>query len=46
MLAKYKADFPDIPMVTIDDDFGGWKKTQSLHFGDGGIFDQLYKPTQ
>lgn len=36
---------PDIRLVTIDDPlFGGWAKAQPDHFGDGGIFDQLYKP--
>ena len=36
---------PDIKLVTIDDPiFGGWAKAQPEHFGDGGIFDQLYKP--
>ncbi|MGE7368454.1 sulfate ABC transporter substrate-binding protein [Neorhizobium sp. NPDC001467] len=36
---------PDIKLVTIDDPlFGGWKKAQPDHFGDGGIFDQIYKP--
>ena len=29
----------------IDDPlFGGWAKAQPYHFGDGGIFDQIYKP--
>jgi len=42
---KHKADFPDIPLVTIDD-FGGWAKAQATHFADGGIFDQIYTPTQ
>jgi sulfate transport system substrate-binding protein len=37
----------DIKLVTIDDpQFGGWKKVQPYHFGDGGIFDQVYKPAQ
>ncbi|WP_102961322.1 sulfate ABC transporter substrate-binding protein [Mangrovicella endophytica] len=37
--------FPDVKLVTIDDPlFGGWAKTQPAHFGDGGIFDQIYKP--
>jgi sulfate/thiosulfate-binding protein len=37
--------FPKIELVTIDDpQFGGWAKAQPEHFGDGGIFDQLYKP--
>jgi sulfate/thiosulfate-binding protein len=36
---------PEIKLVTIDDPiFGGWRKAQPEHFGDGGIFDQLYKP--
>ena len=26
--------------------FGGWAKAQPYHFGDGGIFDQIYKPAQ
>ncbi|RJG44511.1 sulfate ABC transporter substrate-binding protein [Mesorhizobium sp. DCY119] len=38
---------PELKLVTIDDPiFGGWKKAQPEHFGDGGIFDQLYKPAQ
>ena len=37
--------FPKIDLVTIDDpQFGGWAKVQPEHFGDGGIFDQIYKP--
>ena len=36
---------PDIKLVTIDDPiFGGWAKVQPEHFGDGGVFDQIYKP--
>jgi sulfate transport system substrate-binding protein len=38
---------PDLKLVTIDDPiFGGWAKAQPYHFGDGGIFDQIYKPAQ
>jgi sulfate/thiosulfate-binding protein len=44
--AKYKSQFPDIPMVTIDDTFGGWQEAQKKHFADGGIFDQIYRPGQ
>jgi sulfate/thiosulfate-binding protein len=44
--AKYEANFPKIPMVTIDDTFGGWQEAQRKHFADGGIFDQIYKPGQ
>ena len=44
ILARYKGQFPNIPLVTIDGDFGGWAKAQSTHFGDGGVFDQIYQP--
>ena len=30
-------------LVTIAD-FGGWAKVQPEHFGDGGVFDQIYTP--
>jgi sulfate transport system substrate-binding protein len=39
--AKYVAQFPKIELVTIAD-FGGWAKAQPTHFGDGGVFDQIY----
>jgi sulfate/thiosulfate-binding protein len=38
------ARFPNLTLVTIDEVFGGWAKAQPTHFGDGGTFDQLYKP--
>ena len=41
--AKYAANFPNIPLITIDQ-FGGWNKAQSTHFADGGTFDQIYHP--
>ncbi|MGG3575359.1 sulfate ABC transporter substrate-binding protein [Bacillus gobiensis] len=40
---EYSKTFPDIDLVTIDDEkFGGWKKAQETHFSDGGTFDQIY----
>ena len=44
ILAKYKSQFPAIPLATVDGDFGGWAKAQSTHFGNGGMFDQIYQP--
>ena len=41
--AKYAARFPKIPMVTINDTFGGWAKAQATHFADGGVFDQIHR---
>lgn len=39
--------FPKIDLISIDDPlFGGWKTAQPKHFGDGGIFDQVYTPAQ
>jgi sulfate transport system substrate-binding protein len=46
ILAAHRADFPNIPLYTIDDVFGGWQKAQAVHFSDGGVFDQIYKPGQ
>ncbi len=36
--------FGKLELVNIRDDFGGWAKAQPKFFGDGGIFDQIYKP--
>jgi sulfate/thiosulfate-binding protein len=43
--AKYAKNFKQIPLVTIDDTFGGWAKAQATHFADGGVFDKIYKPS-
>lgn len=37
--------FPALNLVTIDQVFGGWQKAQKTHFSDGGIFDQIYIPS-
>ena len=42
--ARYVKDFPQIPLITIDQ-FGGWDKAQATHFADGGTFDQIYHPS-
>ncbi len=36
------ARFPELERLTIAD-FGGWATVQPQHFGDGGIFDQIYQ---
>jgi sulfate transport system substrate-binding protein len=41
--ARYKNQFKTVPLFTIDRNFGGWAKTQALHFNDGGLFDQIYE---
>jgi len=38
--------FPSLQLVSIDDpEFGGWAKVQPMHFADGGVFDQIYRPS-
>ena len=34
---------PKLKLFTIDEMFGGWDKTQSTHFNDGGVFDAIVK---
>ncbi|HYJ82511.1 MAG TPA: sulfate ABC transporter substrate-binding protein [Allosphingosinicella sp.] len=41
--ARHKGQFPDVAMLTIDRDFGGWARAQKTHFADGGEFDRIFK---
>lgn len=41
---KYKDNFKDIKLITVDKVFEGWQNAQKTHFADGGIFDQIYVP--
>ncbi|MFS8037633.1 sulfate ABC transporter substrate-binding protein [Xanthobacter sp. AM11] len=40
--ARFKDKFAPVQLFTIDQVFGGWQKAQKTHFGDGGVFDQIY----
>ncbi len=40
---KYADSFAKVDLFTIDAVFGGWTKAQKEHFGEGGVFDQIYK---
>lgn len=42
--AQFKDQFPELELLEIDKDFGGWKEAQTKHFADGGVFDQIYTP--
>ena len=42
--AKYANQFPKVPLFTLADIVGDWRKTQKTHFADGGVFDQIYQP--
>ena len=44
VLAQYADRFPQVPTFTLAEVFGEWPDVQREHFGDGGMFDQMYKP--
>jgi sulfate/thiosulfate-binding protein len=39
---KLEDRFPNLELLTVDQAFGGWRKAQSEHFNDGGVFDSIY----
>ena len=41
--ARYAANFTQLKLVTLKDEFGSWANAQKTHFADGGIFDQIYQ---
>jgi sulfate transport system substrate-binding protein len=41
VLAQHRDAFPDLPLITVDDVFGGWAEAHRVHFADGGVFDQI-----
>lgn len=41
--ARHADRFPELKLVTIDGEFGGWARAQAEHFADGGTFDQLQR---
>jgi sulfate/thiosulfate-binding protein len=43
--SRYAAQFPKVSLFNLEDYFGDWKKAQATHFADGGVFDQIYKPS-
>ena len=43
LATRNKNTFTNVKLFDIDAVFGGWSKVQKLHFGDGGIFDQIYE---
>ena len=41
VLAKHKADFPEIETFNPNEKFGPWEEIMKKFFADGGLFDQL-----
>jgi len=44
VLANHSKTFARIPTLVTIADFGGWKKAQATHFGEGGTFDKIIAP--
>lgn len=40
--ARHRERFPEIDLITIDAEFGGWARAQTEHFANGAIFDQIF----
>ncbi len=43
VLARHRARFPEVRLLTVDRDFGGWAAAQKRHFDEGGTFDQIFQ---
>jgi sulfate transport system substrate-binding protein len=42
VVEKYKAQFPEVKLVKVEDVFGSWDKVTKEHFASGGILDQVF----
>ena len=40
---KFRNQFKNVKLFTIDEVAGGWQKAQHKHFADQGLFDQIYQ---
>lgn len=43
-MGEHAAQFGEVQGFTVDELCGSWAKAQQVHFADGAIFDQLYRP--
>jgi sulfate/thiosulfate transport system substrate-binding protein len=42
--ALHTAHFPAVTLFTVEEVCGTWQDAQTVHFRDGGMFDQIYQP--
>ena len=40
--AEFTQQFPQLDLVSIDEEFGGWTSATQRFFAEGGVFDQIY----
>lgn len=41
IMADFKEQFPELRLVTIEEEFGNWQQIQAWFFRDGALFDQI-----
>jgi sulfate/thiosulfate transport system substrate-binding protein len=44
--AKHVQQFQQVSSFTIEEICGSWQNAHKAHFGDGGVFDQIYQPSR
>lgn len=42
VVAEYADSFPEVRLVTVEDEFGGWDRASQEHFAEGGLLDQVF----
>lgn len=40
--AEFADRFPEVKLVTVEDEFGGWAKVSDEHFAEGGLLDKVF----
>ncbi|WIJ26833.1 thiosulfate ABC transporter substrate-binding protein CysP [Devosia sp. RR2S18] len=40
--AAHAGTFPEVRLVTVEDEFGGWAQVTEEHFADGGLLDRVF----
>jgi sulfate/thiosulfate transport system substrate-binding protein len=46
ILLRNSAQFPKLPLFTIDRNFGGWPRAHKAHFASGALFDRILAEAQ
>ena len=39
---KYADRYPEVKLITVDEEFGGWQAAHAKHFTEGGVFDEIF----
>ena len=41
---RYADRYPEVKLITVGDEFGGWQAAHAKHFAEGGCFDRIFAP--